>query len=466
MKFIIAATKPVFDDVTNEVVDVKHVHYFLDNMTSEIWDADGNPVNVQPLTKMENFRAVSATSINTPSGKSQNIRTLKIQLGLSCNYSCEYCSQRFVPNIEHANSKLLDRFLNSLDDWLIYPPGEIEFWGGEPLVYWKNMKPLAEALRERFPFTKFLMISNGSMLTDEIVDWLVKLDFSVGISHDGPGQNVRGPDPLDNPEQRRLIMKLFKQLLPKGKISFNSMVHRENLDRAKIQKFFEQLFGESSQFSIGEGSFIDVYDEGGMKNTLQSHAEHLAFRRMTLDYIHDGAIDRFQITGKRMQRWINAWGNKQPASSIGQKCGMDFEGDVTVDLMGNVLTCQNVTVNSKAHNGKSHRIGHVNKFEDIKLNTSTHWSHREVCRNCPLVQVCQGSCMFLEGEYFKKSCDSAYSDHIPFFAKAFEAVTGALPYGIQAIENDYRLPEERSNLWGNPNAEVYAPPTRQEPFLG
>ena len=27
----------------------------------------------------------------------RQLKTIKIQLGLKCNYSCEYCSQRFVP---------------------------------------------------------------------------------------------------------------------------------------------------------------------------------------------------------------------------------------------------------------------------------------------------------------------------------------------------------------------------------
>jgi uncharacterized protein len=127
---------------------------------------------------------------------------------------------------------------------------------------------------------------------------------------------------------------------------------------------------------------------------------------------------------------------------------MDREDTIAVDLQGNVLTCQNVTSVTKAPNGKSHKIGHVNQFDNIKLNTSTHWKFREECSKCPVLQVCKGSCMFLEGEYFKLSCDAAYSDHIPFFAVAFEAVTGSIPYKITAVDDDYKLLEDREDLWG------------------
>jgi len=43
------------------------------------------------------------TSKETPNNKLHHINWLKIQLGLSCNYSCEYCSQRFVPHNEEGD---------------------------------------------------------------------------------------------------------------------------------------------------------------------------------------------------------------------------------------------------------------------------------------------------------------------------------------------------------------------------
>jgi len=460
MKFAIACTKPVVDEQDN-VVGVDDVYYVYDNETSEVWDENGL-VDIEPLYKV-NYHTAKPTSPETPLGKGI-VKTLKIQLGLSCNYSCEYCSQRFVPNIEHSNTKLLDKFVNGLDSWIKYPPQEVEFWGGEPFVYWKNLKVLAEMLREKWPLADFLIITNGSLITDEITDWIDDLNFSVGISHDGPGQNVRGPDPLDDPNQRQILLRLFEKLSKKNKISFNSMIHRENLNREKIQAFFVELLGTEAKFNIGEGAFIDVYDEGGLKNTLQSHAEHLAFRRMTLDQLRDGTISRFNVTRMRVGEWIDSWGNKRSWDSLGQKCGMDREDNIAVDLNGNVLTCQNVTAISKAPNGHTHRIGHVAQFDKIKLNTATHWKFRDECSKCPVLQMCKGSCMFLQGEYFKRSCDSAYSDHIPFFASAFEFATGALPYAIKALDDNYSLPNEREDLWGPANAKIVVPEIRKEPI--
>lgn len=454
MKFLIDCTRPMYDQDSGEFKGTYDIQYIYNNENSEITDINDNLINIKsPNTKMQSNRnPVHAVSASTPGKKSKEINILKIQLGLSCNYSCEYCSQRFVPNIEHANTKYLNLFLKNLDNWMIKPPKKIEFWGGEPFVYWKIMKPLAESLREKYPEVRFSVITNGSMLTDEIIDWLYDMGFSLAISHDGPGQNVRGPDPFEDRAQRKLLFKLFNRFLPEGRISINAMIHRENMDRAKIQKFFEDLFNLSSNdwFPIGEGGFIDVYDEGGRKNVPQSVEEHIAHRRTTIEAIRNSNISRFGILQSRIGEWIESWSSYRESDTLGQKCGMDAEDTIAVDLQGNVLTCQNVTAVSKAPNGNSHKIGHVNQFDKIKLNTATHWKFRDECSKCPVLQVCKGSCMFLQDEYFKLSCDAAYSDHIAFFAAAFEAATnGSLPYRVRAIdENGYTLPADREDIWG------------------
>lgn len=45
-----------------------------------------------------------AVSKQTPLAKSSP-SMLKISLGLSCNYACEYCSQRFVPRADETNPR-------------------------------------------------------------------------------------------------------------------------------------------------------------------------------------------------------------------------------------------------------------------------------------------------------------------------------------------------------------------------
>ena len=182
---------------------------YYDNMTSTLTWENGIPIyNVMIKKQNENkkWKEAAVTTPENPLGKTSKVKTLKIQLGLSCNYSCEYCSQRFVPHSDETNSKYVDKFVANLDLWLEGEPKRIEFWGGEPLVYIKTIKPLAEKLKIKFPNSQFIMVTNGSLLNPEINEWLDEMGFGIGLSHDGPGQPVRGPDPLDDPKSREGIV--------------------------------------------------------------------------------------------------------------------------------------------------------------------------------------------------------------------------------------------------------------------
>ena len=130
--------------------------FYYNNETNELKDSMGNmfqfPQNSnntwQTLTQ-EEFKPFDK---DRPLKKSKDIVVLKIQLGLSCNYSCDYCSQKFVERAPETSKKDIDAFLEKLDvlNFDERKGLKIEFWGGEPFVYWKTLKPLAEALLDRF----------------------------------------------------------------------------------------------------------------------------------------------------------------------------------------------------------------------------------------------------------------------------------------------------------------------------
>jgi uncharacterized protein len=447
-KFLITALDPQ----TNTAVPLLY-----NNMDSSLTDLKGQSVirKVDPALQAPHPVA-PVTSRDTPLGKTSP-RILKISLGLSCNYACEYCSQRFVERNNETNPEDVTDFMDSLDSWVLSPPEAIEFWGGEPLVYIKTMRPLAEALREKYPQARFSVITNGSLLNADLNQWLDDMGFAVAVSHDGPGQHVRGPDPLADPPTRKAILELYQRLAPQGRFSFNAMVNRSNQSRAAIQAFFTELTGDP-KVMIGEGGFVDAYDAGGEALSLRSDEFH-SFRRQSFQDIRQGKSARIASVRDRMMSFVNSIRFNRPASSLGQKCGMDKSDSIAVDLKGNVLTCQNVSARSTAPNGESHRIGHVNELASVALRTSTHWSKRPECPQCPVLQICKGACMFLEGPLWEASCNNAYSDALPIFAAGIEFLTGLVPI---YIEGD--LAENRKDVFGlvKPSADVAS--KRIKPF--
>ena len=225
--------------------------FYYDNQTNVLSDETGfvyeYPSALANVTHNHVQQPYVSFDKDRPLKKSKSARIVKIQMGLSCNYSCDYCSQKFVERPKETTPKDIENFMELFNNLEFNEQQglKVEFWGGEPFVYWKTMKPLAEAIADRFESWQkkpvFSVITNGSLLTEEICAWLYSMNFSVSISHDGPGQHVRGPDPFDDPKKREIVLDLYQILRPLDRISFNSMLNNKNISRKEIYDWFVEL---------------------------------------------------------------------------------------------------------------------------------------------------------------------------------------------------------------------------------
>ncbi|MFM7655755.1 MAG: radical SAM protein [Paracoccaceae bacterium] len=399
-------------DLTLEARDGSRHSVRYNPHTSE---CEGLPLPVEPGI----FAQAARVAKDKPLGKSRAPRILKIQLGLSCNYACSYCSQAF--QIADATvSKLADveHFLTELDGWISDAPEKIELWGGEPFLYWAKIKRLIPALAERFPAVAFSIITNGSLLDREKLDFIAEYDIAITISHDGPGQHLRGPDPLEDPDKRRWIEDLLAER--PGRTGFNAVLTRENHDLKALKAWFAEKVGPDT--FVGLEGVVNVYDAataiatGRFEPTELNSLTWSTFEALVED------PNAFGL-GERINEFYASIQRRRPIEALGQKCGMDSADAIAVDLRGNVMTCQNTGAKGV------HKIGHVADFDRIALDTATHFAFREECMSCPVVQLCKGSCMFLEGEFFKQSCANEFAFNFGVIMAAVWHLTGMVVAG-------------------------------------
>ena len=428
--------------------------FYYDNVTNILKNQDGVVYEFPDQHGKEQItQEIFAFDTDKPLLKSRSVRILKIQLGLSCNYSCTYCSQRFVERADETTKNDIDEFMQKLEN-LEFDESQglrIEFWGGEPFVYWQTLKPLAARLKQKFNSwekkPRYSVITNGSVLDDEKIDWIVDNLDAVAVSHDGPGQYVRGPDPFDDPKMAKNLKELYSRM-GKGRMSFNAMLHASNMSRKDIYDWFVEKLGDED-VALGEGGIVDAYDEGGIELSLRTKKQQFEYRRKCVeDIIHSEdksigfhsqikAIDNFTV--KVLSHKDNH------ISTVTQKCGMDDVNTISIDLKGNVLTCQNVSSVAINSNNEPHLGGNISDMDNVKITSSTHWKNRNNCSDCPVLHICRGSCMFAQNEYFEMSCNNAYSDSIAKFALSLKKITGYLPIYI----DNMILPPERRDIWGD-----------------
>ena len=362
-------------------------------------------------------------SPSTPGYKSGPFKRLKIQMGLACNMACSYCLQS-AHHEEKTSILDAEAFLAGLDGWWRPDRDEtlrIEIWGGEPLLHWGKLRILVTGLRDRHPRANILVITNGTLLTLEIARWAREMGVHLAISHDGPGQRaVRGLDPLDVPEALEAIRWLVAE--HPQHINFNCVLTPGNHRLGDIRRHLEEALGVEDVALSTEGL---VQVDGGQTSPL-TDADHEAIRLSLLDEMISGEVLRNITIAQKVRDFRLSLASLRPLSSVGQRCGMDQHHQIAVDLKGNVLTCQNTPEPDM-------RIGHVSAMDHVRLDTATHFSHRPACMECPVVHLCQGACMYAEGDDWDATCRNSFTFHSAIMSGAMYHLTGMAITDIEAI---------------------------------
>ena len=378
------------------------------------WEDTNEQVILSSQKKISKER-VFAVSPQTPGKKSRSLKRIKLQLGFACNYTCTYCSQNNQRALENDKVKQVDekvlRFFEKMPDW--YDGGEdnlgagtlLEFWGGETLLYWSSIKLLTEKLRQRYPNIRLSLFTNGSIVKKEMVDYALLHRIQFIVSHDGPTFNEdRAKDPFEIPSQAENLHYLFNKLNPERLMSFNATISPKNYSLVKIREYIAQKLGVDKKLIRLTNDLVTPYDAAGLEYVSTEEKRRELINNIYADLLQLYPFDMsVGFLYSVLYDFCQSIANQREASSNSQKCGMDTPESIALDIDGNVLTCQNVTVKG------GHKIGHIDDFDNIALTTAFHWSKREECLKCPVVQICKGACMFLQNELWTSACDQHFT---------------------------------------------------------
>lgn len=418
--------------------DLKEQKVFLfDTMTNEVYDSNGRLVDFRqderfkelPFEKPEFSPDLEFSPSHPITKQSRHLKTLKIQLGMACNYHCKYCLQNAYRDggVKVANEETIEAFFKSLDDQRITldPHGQVELWGGEPLVYWKTIKILLPKIRNRFGhLVRIKLITNGSLLTKEKVDFLIEHRVKVIVSHDGPGFDLRDDiDPLDVPEIKETWLYLLDRSIEISEpMGICVVITPKNVDLFEIKRFFATKFSPKAQFYF-EGI---VTNEGAANDDCcltPSEAKTLdssVFRALVQE---EGMWDSLEW---RAFELMNRLVNRIPATSIQGRCDSMNPKVMVVDLYGRIGTCQNRPT-------KEFQIGALSAIDDICNPYFTCWTKRPVCDKCLVISSCKGSCPHLTNEGLALCCPNEFVFNAAIFGAVWFRLTGRIMIRAEPI---------------------------------
>lgn len=308
---------------------------------------------------------------------------MELIITYQCNLACDYCFMR-KQNI----SMLRETALQAVDFLLVYskdhPFVNVTFFGGEPLLYLGLMKEIAEHVTGQAKAmgkeVNFACTTNGTLLTEEALDFARKFGFLYLLSLDGSRQfhDLHRKFPNGRGSFETIASKLPLLKRKQGWLGARVTVTPETIGQLAegVKELFEMGI---NQFLIGLVHEAD-WDEEALQEIERQYDLLLQFYlwakekklplRMTM---FEKSLDEVKKERKHL------WG-----------CGAGT-GRVAVSPNGWIFPCSRFA----GSNDERYVIGHIDEgFYKNKLPDALRageWARPKCCR-CPLAEICSGGC--------------------------------------------------------------------------
>lgn len=323
-----------------------------------------------------------------------NLKRIYFLLGTACNFNCVYCVQH--ENKPRCKKQVNPEVLEWLEDIAYQLPKKSKpsliFFGGEPLLYKETIHTIVDTLKDSFDYT---ILSNGSYLTEEDVEYFNENDITFSLSHDGPNTDkTRHIDMLLDPD----FIKTFSKLKKKNCNVVFSAVSQD------IQEVYNYIQDKVDASITVEDLICNSYTKDFLVDFNQKTLLNTYYYLGTeLEKFWENS--NFSNGAKLFNTWLTI-ANKRlntPEFLSHAACGTGFS-NLSVDTQGKIYLCKNFnlpigTIKDSYETLVKNGEIEVKKLLDKNLEAKN-------CFTCPAFYFCRGGCPFEESsETQKKKCE-------------------------------------------------------------
>lgn len=324
----------------------------------------------------------------------QSVNTIFIILGTGCNMNCKYCLQHPLitekKEIDVINEDIFKFIINILKN---NKNGvHIQFFGGEPLIYFKNLKYIMDKLYDvSFDEKKFSfgIISNGKAITNEIVEYLNDHNIPISISWDG--RNVEKTRNYDVFANKEIKEKLFKLKFLGLSAVMSSYAYPKDIldDFYELSEEYAKIHNYIMTFNIDA-----IFDTGLKENRDLLNIDYNKVSDQ-INYLLEYYIENINKDGKKKYTYIDYINRKigsikhflEINGKVFDKCycGNGYN-TINIDLEGNLYSCHN------NNNICGNIYSDYNKYiKNIKECDATS-ENNKICSECNIYPICLAGC--------------------------------------------------------------------------
>lgn len=359
-----------------------------------------------------------------------DVVAMRIFTGHECNMRCAYCYQEE----ERESSKPVRPVdIHKLCDGIVYAYRQrrtaddegmaLSFIGGEPLLYWERIREVILDLEVRIPNFRADIVTNGTLFTGEIAKFCLEHNVVIALSHDGPGQHLRGRDPLEvGTESARALRWFVRKAADKFCVSC-TLTHG-NLSAKAVRKWLQKRLNVD-HIVIADAPACRGQKAGVLDLYSLRDSDMNAFFMGILDICMTEPSFYYRSYQRMMLGFLRVVCDHLPYPERGP-CLARFKDAYAVNWEGTMLRCHGQTPDSKFHCGAENRVGDLLEWYDKSMSlaeTRAEMARGAVpatlevpaCKACPMLPACHGACPMLDDEAWSNHCQARYTQALAVF---------------------------------------------------
>jgi len=327
------------------------------------------------------------------------VEKVTMQVTQNCNLRCLYCTYSGTYEQRGHSNKVMsyEVMKRSVDYGMNHSANskqiDFGFYGGEPLLEFENIKKIVHYIRKNYPYKKVTLslTTNGTVFTDNIIEFLFAEGFNILVSLDGPKEmHDKNRVFADGQGSYDKLMKNIMYIKDKYPDFFNKISFNTVIAPGGDYKCLSEYFNASDVIGDSVLSTSLVSDFNSLKSIQYDDLYYVNYgvQRTKMLLAALGIISKkevskfFSLELPILARTYNDFGCLQNLSPAAHPSGTCIPGARRpfVDTDGNIFPCERVSESSE-----SMRIGSVFTGIDIEkaralLNIGK--ITEDECKNC------------------------------------------------------------------------------------
>ncbi|APT76427.1 hypothetical protein LN42_08590 [Marinitoga sp. 1137] len=301
----------------------------------------------------------------------------------ACNLECIYCyAHKEKP--ESMKMELIKESLEYIFSNTKKKKITITYFGGEPLLEFEKIKEsvaLSKELGKKYnKKVVYSITTNGTIMNEEIIEFLIKEKFSMMMSMDGCEsiQNFQRPFVGGKGSHEKVSENIELIMKKRKKLNVRATVTNQEIEIKKIARhFIEEKNLSGYSFAVASYPYTKEWTEEEKKKLYEEVEEIIEEK--------DKRFIPLNISG--------LWETIKKGEIKKYPCGAGL-GIVSIDIDGKIYPCQRFT------GEKEYELGEVGmKWEEFINNKKEFYKKvvkkiEEDCGICELRNICGGGCPY------------------------------------------------------------------------